>query len=189
MTKLALLKRTSKNFIVALQQIINPIALVKYHDLGSFPSENIQTLPNETFANVIMQPNDMQGEHWIMKANCCHELFFADILGLERYSFLKEHCKQMIPEPLQTHPTFCGFYMIYAAFHLFKLRHKENTGTLDADILSFVSNYMCYLNFFWVNVQCTLCFCYLYSLITIFEISNQSIVIALSHNSICGRNI
>ena len=53
-----------------------------------------------------------------------------------------EHYKQMMPAPLQSHPSVCGFYTIYAAFHLFKFRQEESTGVHDVNVLSFISNYM-----------------------------------------------
>ena len=81
----------------------------------------------------------MQGEHWIMIANFQHELYFEDSLG--RPSFLKHHYKQMMPAPLQSHHSVCGFYTIYAAFHLFKFRQEEFTGVHDVNVLSFMSNY------------------------------------------------
>ena len=84
----------------------------------------------------------MQGEHWIMIANSCQKLCFADSLGRKKYSFLKQHFDQMLPEPLQSHPSVCGFYTIYAAFHLFKFRQEEITGVQDVNVLSFISNYM-----------------------------------------------
>ena len=84
----------------------------------------------------------MQGEHWIMIANCRQKLYFADSLGRKKYSFLKQQYEQMMPEPLQSHPSVCGFYTIYAAFHLFKFRQEEITGVHDVNVLSFISNYM-----------------------------------------------
>ena len=47
----------------------------------------------------------------------------------------------MMPDPLQSHPSVCGFYTIYAAFRLFKFRQEENTGVHDVNVLSFISNY------------------------------------------------
>ena len=84
----------------------------------------------------------MRGEHWIMTANSCQNLFFADSLGHEKYSFLKQHYEQMMPEPLQSHPSVCGFYTIYAAFHLFKFRQEKITGVHDVNVLSIISNYI-----------------------------------------------
>ena len=126
----------------ALQQIINRIPLLKFRYLGSFPSDYVPTLDNDTFAIINTQPSNMQGEHWIMIANFRHELYFADSFGCKGYSFLKQHYKQMMPAPLQSHPSVCGFYTIYAAFHLFKFRQEEITGVHDVNVLSFISNYM-----------------------------------------------
>ena len=127
---------------VSLQQIINRIPLLKYRYRGSFPSDNVPTLDNDTFAIINTQPSNMQGEHWIMIANSRQKLFFADSLGRKKDSFLNQQYEQMMPEPLQSHPSVCGFYTIYAAFHLFKFRQEETTGVHDVNVLSFISNYM-----------------------------------------------
>ena len=142
LTSLMLLEKTSKMIKVSLQQIINRIPILKYRYRGSFPSDYVSTLDSDTFAIINTQPSNIQGEHWIMIANSCQKLYFADSLGRKKYSFLKQQYEQMVPEPLQSHPSMCGFYTIYAAFHLFKFRQEEITGVLDVNILSFVSNYM-----------------------------------------------
>ena len=125
----------------ALQQIINRIPLLKFRYLGSFPSHYVPTLDNDTFAIMNTQPSNMQGEHWVMITIFQHELNFADSLGREKYSFLKQHYKQMVPAPLQSHPSACGFFTIYAAFNLFKFRQEEITGVHDVNILTFISLY------------------------------------------------
>ena len=84
----------------------------------------------------------MQGEHWIMIAKFRLDLYFADFLEFKGYSFLKQHYKQMMPAPLQSHPIVCGFYTIYAAFQPFKFQQKEITGVHDVNVLSSISNYM-----------------------------------------------
>ena len=120
----------------ALQQIIDRIPLLKFRYLNSIPSDYFPTLDNDTFAIINTQPSKMQGEHWIMIANFRHELYFADSLGLKRYSFLNnQHYKQMMPAPLQSHPSLCGFYTIYAAFHLFKFRQEEITEVHNVNVL------------------------------------------------------
>ena len=126
----------------ALQQIINRIPLLKFRYLGSFPSDYVPTLDNDTFAIINTQPNSMQCEHCITVANFRHELYFADSLGRKVYSFLKQHYKQMMPATLQSHPNVCGFYTIYAAFHLFKFPQEEVTGVHCVNVLSFISNYL-----------------------------------------------
>ena len=127
---------------VALQQIINRIPLLKFRYFGSFPSDYVPTLDNDTFAIINTQPSNMQGEHWIMIANFRQDLYFADSLGCKGYSFLKQHYKQMMPAPLRSHPSVCGFYTINAAFHLFKFRQEEITGVHNDNVLSFISNHM-----------------------------------------------
>ena len=127
---------------LALQQIINRIPLLKFGYLGSFPSDYVPTLDNDTFAIINTQPSNMHGEHWIMIANFRHKLYFADSLRCKMYKFLNQHYKQMMPAPLQSHQCVCGFYTIYAAFHLFKFRQEEITGVHDVNVLSFIGNYM-----------------------------------------------
>ena len=127
---------------IALQQIINRIPLLKFRYLGSFPSDYVLTLDNDTFAILNTQPSNMQGEHRIMLASFRHSLFFADSLGCNRYSFLNQHYKQMMTAPLQSHPSVCGFNTTYAAFHLFKFQEEETTGVHDVNVLSLISNYM-----------------------------------------------
>ena len=127
----------------ALQHIINRILLLKFRYLGLFPADYVPTLDNDTFAIINTQPSNMQGEHWIMIANFRQELYFADSLGCKGYSFLNnQHYKQMMPARLQSHPSVCGFYTTYAAFHLFKIRQEEITGVHDVNVLSFISYYM-----------------------------------------------
>ena len=124
-----------------LQQIISRIPLLNFRYLGSFPSDYVPTLDNDTFDIINTQPSNMQREHWIMIANFRHELYFADSLGCKGYSFLNsQQYKQMMPAPLESHPSVCGFYTIYAAFHLFKLQQEEITGVHDVNVLSFISN-------------------------------------------------
>ena len=53
----------------ALQQNINRILLFMFRYLGSFSSDYVPTLDNDTFAIINTQPSNMQGEHWIMVAN------------------------------------------------------------------------------------------------------------------------
>ena len=127
----------------ALQQIISRIPLLKFRYLGSFISDHVPALDNDIFAIMNTQPSNMQGEHWIMIASIRHELYFADSLGRKGYRFLNnQHYKQMMPAHLLSHPSACGLYTIYAAFHLFKFRQEEMTGFHDVNVLSFISNYM-----------------------------------------------
>ena len=127
----------------SLQQLINRIPLLKFRYLGSFPSDYVPSLDNDTFAIINTQPSKMQGEHWIIIAKFRHEMYFADFLGCEGYSFLNnQHYKQMMPAPLPSHPSVCGFYTIYAAFHLFKFRQEETTGVHNVNVLSFMSIYL-----------------------------------------------
>ena len=155
---------------------MNPNPLLKFRYLGSFPSDYVPTLDNDTFAIINTQPINMQGEHWIMIANFRHKLYFADSLGCKRYGFLNyQHYKQLMPAPLQSHPSVCGFYTIYAAFHLFKFRQEEITGGHDVNVISFISNSMLslYVNLHIISAFIS-CFCaFLYILITFFKLSHN----------------
>ena len=127
----------------ALPQFFNPIPLLKFCYLGSFRSDYVPTLDNYTFAIISTQPSNMQCEHWIMIAKFRHELYFGDSLGCKWYSFLNnQHYKQMMPAHLQSQPSVCGLYTIYAASHLFKFRQEDITGVHDVNVLSFLSNFM-----------------------------------------------
>ena len=137
-----MLEKTSKKDNVSLQQIINRTPLLKYRYRGSFPFGYVRTPDNDTFAIINMQPINMQGEHWLMIATSCQKLYFADSLGREKYSFLKQQCEQMMPQPLQSHPSVCGFYTIFAACHLLIFRQEEITGVHGVNVLSFIKIYM-----------------------------------------------
>ena len=62
-----------------------------------------------------------------------------------------------MPEPLQSHPSVCGFYTSYAAFHRFEFQQEEITGVHDVNVLPFIIFYMEFSNFSVVNVQVIQC--------------------------------
>ena len=128
LASLVFLEKTSEMDNVSLQQIINRISLVNYRYRGFFPSDFVPTLDTDTFAIINTQPINLQGEHWIMIANSGQKLYFADSLGRKKYSFLKQQYEQMMPEPLQSHPSVCRFYTIYAAFRLFIFRRNYRSS-------------------------------------------------------------
>ena len=142
LTRSVLLEKTSKMDKVSVQKKIKRIPLLKCRYRGSFPFDFVPTLGNDTFAIINTQPSNMQSEHWKMIANSCQKLYFADSLGRKKYSFFKQHYEQMMPEPLRSHPSVCGFYTINAALHLFKFRQEGITGVHDVNLLSFITNYM-----------------------------------------------
>ena len=86
--KFGVIGKNVKTDNFALQQIINRIPLLKFRYLGSFPSDYVPTLDNDTFAIISTQARNMQGEHWIMIASFLHEIYFSDTLGYKGYSFL-----------------------------------------------------------------------------------------------------
>ena len=73
-----LLEKASKMDYVSLQQIINRIPLHKYRYGGSFPSDYVPTVDNDTFAIINTQTSNMQSEHWMMIENSSQTLYFAD---------------------------------------------------------------------------------------------------------------
>ena len=62
----------------SLKQIVNRVPLLKYRYMGSFPSDFVPNLLNDTFAIISTQASNTPGEHWIMIAKFHHELYFAD---------------------------------------------------------------------------------------------------------------
>ena len=127
----------------SLKQTVKRIPLLKYRYMRSFPSDVVPNHPNDMFAIINTQPSNTPREHCIMIANFHHELYFADSLGLSinKYPFLKQNYSQMVRARLQDHPSVCGIYTNYAAFHLFKFQQEEITGVHDANVLSFKSNF------------------------------------------------
>ena len=109
LTSLVLLEKTFEMDKVSLQQIFNRIPLLMYGYHGSFPSDYVPTPDNDTFGFINTEPSNMQIEHWILIANCRQILYFADSLGRKKYNFLKQQYEQMMPEPLRSHPSVCGF--------------------------------------------------------------------------------
>ena len=126
---------------IALRQIIDRFPLLWYRYLGSFPSDRVPNLPNDTFAIVNTEPSYMSGEHWVMIAKFKQQMYFADSFGGSCNFFMQDYQK-MVPVKLQSHPSVCGFFAINSAFHLFKFQQEQLTGVHDVNVLSFISNYM-----------------------------------------------
>ena len=112
--------------------------------MGSFPSDFVPNLPNDTFAIIKTHPSKTPGEHWIVIAKFHHELYFTDSLGLSinNYPFLKQNYSQMLRTRLQDYPSECGFYTIYEAFHLFQFQQEEITGVHDVNVLPFICSFV-----------------------------------------------
>ena len=74
-----------------------------------------------------------------MIAKFHYELYFADSFGvsINNYPFLKRNYNQMVRTRPQDQPSVCGFYTIYAAFHLFKFQQEEVTGVHDNIVFFF----------------------------------------------------
>ena len=143
-TSLVLWERSFEMDNSPLKQLVNRMSLLKYRYNGPFPSEFVPNLPNDTFAIINTQPSNTPGEHWKRSAKFHHDLYFANSLGLSIniFPFLKQNYSQLVRTRLQDHPSACGVYTIYAAFHLFKFQQEEITGVLDVNVLSFTSNFL-----------------------------------------------
>ena len=76
--------KKSKIDNVSLQQILNHIQQLSCPYRGSFPSDYVPTLDNDTFAIISTQPCNMQAEQLIMIANSSQILCFADSLGRKK---------------------------------------------------------------------------------------------------------
>ena len=112
---------------ISLKETVNRILLLKCQYFGSFPSDFVPKLPDDKFAIINTQHCKTPGEHWITIAKFRHELYFADSLGLSinNYPLLKQIYSQLFRTRLQDHPSVCGFYTIYAEFHLFKFHRRR----------------------------------------------------------------
>ena len=78
---------------VAPQQIILRIFLLKYRYFGSFPPNFLPTPHNEIFAILNTQPRNMLLEKWILIANSCPKLLFAESLRCEKVQFPQNSSK------------------------------------------------------------------------------------------------
>ena len=121
---------TSSKDNFSLQKLVNRLPLLRYRYRGFFLSDFVPTLDNDSFAIMNTQPSNMQGEHWIMIANSRQILFFAGSLGRIKSSFFKQQYEQMMPKPLTSRSSVCGFYTNFANFHLFKFLKEETTEFL-----------------------------------------------------------
>ena len=139
--KFGVLGKVSETNHVSVQQTFNRIPLLMYRYRGSFHSDNVATVDNDTCAIINTQPIKMQDEQGIRISKSGQIWYVADSLGPKKYSFPKQH-EQMIPEPLQSHPIVCDFYTIYAAIHPFKFQQAEITEVHDANVLSSINNDM-----------------------------------------------
>ena len=62
---------------IELPQIIDRIPLLNYWYLGSFPSDRVPMLPNDTFAIVNTEPSYVSGKHWVMIAKFKQQFEFS----------------------------------------------------------------------------------------------------------------
>ena len=143
-TSLVLWGRIFEMDNTSLKQIVSRIPLLKYQYMASFPSDFVPNLPNDAFAIINTQPSYTPGEQWIMIAKFHQGMHVADSLGISinNYPFLKQKYSQMHRIRLQNRHSACGFYTMYAAFHLFKFQQEEITGVHDVNVLFILSKFM-----------------------------------------------
>ena len=88
----------------------------------------------------LQKPSTYPNAGWALDNFCkisSHIVFFAESLGREKYIFFKQHYKQMMTVPLQSHA-----YKFYATFHVFNFRQDETNGVHDVNVISLKSIYM-----------------------------------------------
>ena len=128
----------------SLRDIIERIPELKFRYIGSFPADFVPNLPKFTFAIINTSPSSEAGEHWIMIGCLNRNYYYADSLArsITHYKFLNKKYQKMIQRPLQEMENLCGFYTIYAAFHLFKFLQTNLNNVHDVHVLNFISNCM-----------------------------------------------
>ena len=128
----------------SLRDIIERIPELKLRYIGSFLADFVPNLPKFTFAIINTSPSSEVGEHWTMIGRLKRNYYYADSLArsITHYKFLNKKYQKMIHRPLQKMENLCGFYTIYAAFHLFKFLQTNLNNVHDVHVLNFISNYM-----------------------------------------------
>ena len=153
-----LLEKTSR-MDDSLPQRINRFPQLKYRYRGSFHSDHVPTLGNDTFAIINTQHSIMQGEHWILIANFCQILCFADSLGRKKTvsssSNMNRWCQNHY-SPITAFAVCTWDTQLFISSNSDKKKLQEYT---NVNVHSFISNYMCFFNLFNVNVHVLQCLC------------------------------
>ena len=128
----------------SIRNIIERIPELKFRYIGSFPADFVPNLPKFSFAIINTSPSSEVVEHWIMIGRLNRNYYYADYStrSVTHYKFLNKKYQKMIHRPHQKMQNFCGFYTIYAAFHLFKFLRTNLNNVNDAHVLNFISNYL-----------------------------------------------
>ena len=128
----------------SLRDIIERIPELKFRYIGSFPADFVPNLPKFSFAIINTSPSTEVGEHWIMIGRLNRNYYYADSLArsVTHYNFLNKKYQKMIHRPPQKMQNLCGFYTIYAAFHLIQFLQTNLNNVHDVHVLNFISNYM-----------------------------------------------
>ena len=129
---------------ISLRDIIERIPELKFRYIGSFPEDFVPNLTKFSFAIINTSPSTEVDEHCIMIGCLNRNYYYADSLArsVTHYKFLNKKYQKMKHRPLQKMQNFCGFYTIYAAFHLFKFLQTNLNNVHDMHVLNFISNYM-----------------------------------------------
>ena len=79
-----------------------------------------------------------------MIAKFHQELYFDDFhdLSTNKHPFLKQNHNPMVRTKRPDHPSVCGFYTIFAAFHLINFQQEGITGVHDVNVLSSISKFI-----------------------------------------------
>ena len=127
-----------------LLQINERIPELRFKYMGSYPSDTVPQLTNYSFAIINSAPSNDRGEEWIMIARLDKSYYFADSLGRKRssYPFLTKKFRRMVPRKLQKTDIFCGLYIIYSAFLLFKFFQNNLYNAHNVHVLKFISNFI-----------------------------------------------
>ena len=128
----------------SLRDIIERIPEHKFRYIGSFPANFVPNLPKLSFAIINTSPSTEVGENWIMIGRLNRNYYYEDSVArsVTHYKFLNKKYQKMIQRPLQKMHNLCGFYTIYAAFHLFKSLQTNLNNVNDAHVLNFISNHV-----------------------------------------------
>ena len=125
LTSLVLLERISKMDEVSIQQSLNRNQRLKYRYLGSFFSDCVPTLDNDTFAIINTQPRIIQGEHWIITANIRHKMYFVGFFDIKA-SFSQTILQNDDTSTVAFSPQCLWFLLNFCSFPSFQFLSGRN---------------------------------------------------------------
>ena len=124
---------------ISLRDIVERTPELKFRYISSCPANFLPNLPKFSFAIINTSPSSEVGEHWILIGRFIRSYYYAESLAqsVTHYKFLNKKYQKMIHKPLQKMQNLCGFYTIYAAFHLFKFLQTNLNNVLDVHVFEF----------------------------------------------------